>query len=167
MTGGAGDRNLKPVFLTLAIVALLLVIGGGAYYIVRYGPLAHKANAPAANAETLTPAQELVAAKEALQAASTPKDAARAHEQLGNAYMANNQPDQAITEYQSAEATDSSEKIQAEGDLVGAYLQSGDKEKAIAAIRQLIPLLQASSDPADHALVPRYQSLILEIQARP
>ena len=159
-------RGLWLVLIVLIIVGGCLVAG---YYYMR-----HKTSSPPLKTPAISAASRLQAAQNELSRAQNDQQKAAAETNLGAAYLENQQPAAAIRSYQTAlsethnvgsaanKSADSPIIIYSQ--LITAYSMMGQTSDEIHSIQQLIPLLQASSDPADRAIVGRYEQLIDKLQ---
>lgn len=89
-------------------------------------------------------------AKEQVANARTPAQKSQANQMLGAAYLADNQADNAIGAYKTAVAADGSTKTAVLDQLGYAYAKAGQRDEAIATYQELIRLMQAQPQPADH-----------------
>ena len=173
VTSGA-VRAVRPrlsrrwLFAGATIVVIALGTGGFFYIEHVHAPKpSHSGNTASQhpNSSFQNPAQNLADAQAALRQATTAQQKSVAYANLGAAYYNNQQPDKAITAYQSALAADNSSQITVLGQLASAYIANKQTGKAVSTLQQLVTLLQQSSDPTLHNQIGRYQEAIQELQA--
>lgn len=155
----------RVVMVVLGFLAVLLV-AGGVYFVATNYHLFSTSNTPTTTTDRKQdPAQAVRDAQSALQRADTPAEKATAYNNLGAAYITNNQSSQAVSAYQSALSQNQtgSAKATSLSGLANAYLQAGNRQAAADALTQLVAIYQSGTDE-QRALVPKYQRLIQELQ---
>ena len=159
---------VKIVLLTGAVI-VLVALGVFAYKIYIYDP-AHKKStqslSPNSNEFLLNPDKQIAAAQTELHNAKSPKEKAVAYNDLGQAYLNNKQPSDALSAYSNSLSSDAStsNKISALNGLGYAYSRAGQSDKAIATFQQIISIIQASGNDSLKEQIYIYQSAISEIQ---
>ena len=155
----------RTVFIVLGFVVALVVAGGVYFAAAKYHFLSANNPSPTTPNHKQDTAQAVHDAQSALQRADTPAEKAAAYNNLGSAYIANNQSSQAVSAYQSALSQNQTSSVKATSlsGLANAYLQAGNRQAAADALTQLVAIYQSGTDE-QRALVPKYQRLIQELQ---
>jgi tetratricopeptide (TPR) repeat protein len=147
----------------------IIGIGSGVIILIlaavsfKYFILNPKTTSQSQNLAVTSPKQNVVKAQTELKDANTSKEKASAYYDLGEAYLSNNQPQQAISSYQNAKPNVSNELGISIG-LGYAYSMTGQTTQAITAFQQVISLLEQSSNPYARNKVPIYQLLVQRLQ---
>lgn len=166
--------------LVIGAIGLVLIgsLGAGGWYTWTYTSLFHK-TAPAKQVpdySTLPPKEAIKAAQTELQNASTAAEKAAAYNNLGQAYMRNNQPSQAVNAYEQAvgqnngssgSSGDIISEIATRSQLVRAYEAAGEKAKAITTLEEIIAILQASNEPQKDRTISRYEADLSYLEGPP
>lgn len=171
----AGVKLRKRLIIGIVTLIVLAGLGTGGWYFTQTS--SYKRVSPTVKTPALSPAEAITAAQAKLNVAQSPQDKSHAYTELGQAYMSNNQPEQAVDSYQQAlgEASGSSEgsvdgsaptedQIKVLADLADAYAFTGQISKEVAALQQVAAYLEKSSNPDDRALAARYEKLIAQLQ---
>ncbi len=109
--------------------------------------------------------QALKSAQTELKNAHTPSDKATAYNNLGLAYLSNEQGTEAITDFQNAITTDSSDQLSSLIGLGYAYHEIGQNQKAISAFQEVVNLLQQSTNPVEQSKILEFQNIVKQLQA--
>ena len=174
----AGARLRKRLMIGGIVLVVLVGFGVGGWYVWKYTGLLRTPAAEKTKTDYshLSPEAAIQAAQEELKAATTTKEKVTAYSNLGQAYMRNNQPSQAVTAYEQAvqqsgggsgstgTSSTAIEDVPNLSALAAAYTAAGDDAKAIKTLQQIITILKASNDPNKNRAIARYEADLQYLQ---
>lgn len=172
----ASARLRKRALVGLICLVALVIIGAGGWYVWTYTSLFRKP-VPAKTAvdySKLQPAEAVKAAQQELKDATTTEEKVTAYNNLGQAYMRNNQPSQAVGAYEQAVSQSGSSTsggsisdVPTLSQLAYAYVAAGDKASAIKTLEQIIAIEKASNEPQKDRIISRYEADLSYLQGPP
>jgi len=165
-------RFITTKFGIIGLVILIVIIAVvGVFLVVHFSINSSNKSQTSANTtkkqqniKTISPLQALNNAQNELKNADTNQQKAAAYNNLGSAYMSNNNVPAAITAYQTAITTDSSTETTSLIGLGYAYYMNGQDSQSISSFQKLVSLLQASSDQYEQGKASQYQVMIQLLQ---